>query len=283
MLFHIIISVVYILLQIWKRRLRMECDASFVTANEFPFSVEKGEWSCPSCDKVYECEIPCDCKEKSVPSVDSLKQDLNVCKLECDCALSGTVICGHNNPAKKYFKPKPKKSVAPLPPLRRNMSAQTEDTYSPEYKYRWCWIKIPYTVNGLDLVGGQTEYEGFEIVKESELYYKDFRTCLTEGLASNMLNSPHYINYLVVRERSLLEAAVSNLETRLATFKSWPFCMGQSKYDLASNGFIYTNVGDIVQCAFCSLRLKDGEPRDDVMTEHKKFSKNCSFIASLGC
>lgn len=50
---------------------------------------------------------------------------------------------------------------------------------------------------------------------------------------------------------------------------------------LAAAGFWYTKSEDIVRCAFCNVEVGRWEEGDDPMEEHKKWSKNCSFLKHM--
>jgi hypothetical protein len=51
-------------------------------------------------------------------------------------------------------------------------------------------------------------------------------------------------------------------EDRLQSFKQWPRQILPDKYNLARAGFIYTGVGDIVQCFGCGIRVSEWEKTD---------------------
>ena len=65
---------------------------------------------------------------------------------------------------------------------------------------------------------------------------------------------------------------------RLESFKHWPCQSIVQKEDLARNGFYYLGEGDRVQCVFCNVVLSSWEKGDNVITEHRRHSKNCLFV-----
>ena len=65
---------------------------------------------------------------------------------------------------------------------------------------------------------------------------------------------------------------------RLESFKHWPCQSIVGKEDLARNGFYYLGEGDRVQCVFCNVVLSSWEKGDNVITEHRRHSKNCPFV-----
>ena len=69
-------------------------------------------------------------------------------------------------------------------------------------------------------------------------------------------------------------------ENRLNTFidRSWPISLYQNEVTLAEAGFFYSGNGDIVICAFCGIHLYRWLPKDDPLTEHKKFNNICKFV-----
>ena len=70
-------------------------------------------------------------------------------------------------------------------------------------------------------------------------------------------------------------------ENRLNTFidRSWPISLYQNEVTLAEAGFFYSGNGDIVICAFCGIHLYRWLPKDDPLTEHKKFHNICKFVS----
>lgn len=69
---------------------------------------------------------------------------------------------------------------------------------------------------------------------------------------------------------------------RLETFKNWPHKGPALSPTLMSDlGFYYTNEADRVRCVFCGLELVEWGPNDDVMNEHKKYSRNCPLVRQL--
>ena len=135
-------------------------------------------------------------------------------------------------------------------------------------EYLWTWIKIPSKDNKetYDVCGSTSLYHNFNTVKESQIWFKDIGTCIEIGLENHCLSEYGYTNYLVVRERTLkstrttLGSNDSNYDKRLRSFKYWPVSLVQTKEALAQNVFSYTNIGDIVQCDFCHIKLKKLAP-----------------------
>jgi hypothetical protein len=50
---------------------------------------------------------------------------------------------------------------------------------------------------------------------------------------------------------------------------------------LVSAGFFYTNLGDVVRCAFCNVEVGRWEKGDDPMTDHLRWSPSCGFAKGL--
>lgn len=71
---------------------------------------------------------------------------------------------------------------------------------------------------------------------------------------------------------------LSNEKERLKTFELWPKTFINKK-DLASNGFFYLNITDIVQCYYCNIQLSNWQKYDIVLEEHKKYSSNCYIFS----
>ncbi|GFR32701.1 baculoviral IAP repeat-containing protein 7-A, partial [Trichonephila clavata] len=70
---------------------------------------------------------------------------------------------------------------------------------------------------------------------------------------------------------------MSDLKSRLLTFKGWPLIMLSAK-QLAEHGFYYTGISDIVTCFYCNISLGNWKINDDPLIEHKKFSPHCAYM-----
>lgn len=71
---------------------------------------------------------------------------------------------------------------------------------------------------------------------------------------------------------------LSKEEERLKTFEFWPKNFINTK-ELASNGFFYLNIRDIVQCYYCNVQIHNWHKDDKVSEEHKKYSSNCYIFS----
>ncbi|XP_062577389.1 death-associated inhibitor of apoptosis 2-like isoform X2 [Saccostrea cucullata] len=79
--------------------------------------------------------------------------------------------------------------------------------------------------------------------------------------------------------RSVLQTSdVNSYIDRLSTFTDWPRQMSQQPEELAAAGFVYTGVGDRVQCSFCGLQLHKWEPNETAFHEHLRWFPQCPFI-----
>ncbi|GFY43061.1 hypothetical protein TNIN_501002 [Trichonephila inaurata madagascariensis] len=70
---------------------------------------------------------------------------------------------------------------------------------------------------------------------------------------------------------------MSDLKSRLLTYKGWPLIMLSSK-QLAECGFYYSGVLDVVTCFYCNGSLGNWEINDDPMIEHEKFFPHCGYL-----
>ena len=61
---------------------------------------------------------------------------------------------------------------------------------------------------------------------------------------------------------------------RFDTFRSWPK-PEVSKVALASNGFFYKGVGDMVQCFTCGVKLTNWKEKDCIAADHFMHSPKC--------
>ncbi|NXI40276.1 BIR7B protein, partial [Galbula dea] len=76
----------------------------------------------------------------------------------------------------------------------------------------------------------------------------------------------------------LFEASMRNEARRLRTFQQWPGTSPVSPRDLVKAGFFFVGPSDDVQCFCCGGVLKDWEPGDCPVAEHRKFFPSCKFI-----
>ncbi|XP_047412909.1 baculoviral IAP repeat-containing protein 1 isoform X5 [Sciurus carolinensis] len=77
------------------------------------------------------------------------------------------------------------------------------------------------------------------------------------------------------------KARYQNEETRLESFKKWPFyARGTSPHALSTAGFVFTGKRDTVQCFSCGGCLGDWEEGDNPWKEHAKWFPKCEFLQS---
>jgi hypothetical protein len=50
---------------------------------------------------------------------------------------------------------------------------------------------------------------------------------------------------------------------------------------LAAAGFLFTNTGDVVRCAFCGVEVGQWEEGNDVFKDHLRWSPSCAFFKGL--
>ncbi|XP_013421896.1 baculoviral IAP repeat-containing protein 3-like [Lingula anatina] len=68
---------------------------------------------------------------------------------------------------------------------------------------------------------------------------------------------------------------------RLRTFAHWPISAHVRPHDLAKAGFFYTGNADSVQCAFCSGILRNWDPGDRPMQEHRHHFPTCLYALGV--
>lgn len=129
-------------------------------------------------------------------------------------------------------------------------------------------------------------------------FYKgpnDFVTCFYCGL-----NLGHWkrgdqpsLKHNKFMPKHLLSITMKMETHRLKSFDKWPLTYVKPK-DLAKNGFYYLYFKDLVQCAFCNLKLNDWKEGDCIKNRHphcklslknpkcyKKILKNAQCIICL--
>ncbi|OCU02363.1 hypothetical protein XELAEV_18008126mg [Xenopus laevis] len=79
-------------------------------------------------------------------------------------------------------------------------------------------------------------------------------------------------------QRDLQEYAAE--ESRLNSFKKWPFYARIKPLELSSAGFFFTGTRDTVQCFSCKGCLGNWEENDDPWKEHTKWFPECLFLRS---
>ncbi|KAK6631698.1 hypothetical protein RUM43_013762 [Polyplax serrata] len=87
------------------------------------------------------------------------------------------------------------------------------------------------------------------------------------------------------RTKSPMSALSKNFKresNRLRTFENWPVTFLRGS-DLAKNGFYFTNIDDVVKCAFCKTQIGFWEEGDDPIKDHTNLSPNCPFLKKEPC
>ncbi|XP_069468768.1 E3 ubiquitin-protein ligase XIAP isoform X2 [Ambystoma mexicanum] len=72
--------------------------------------------------------------------------------------------------------------------------------------------------------------------------------------------------------------AMCNEAARLASFISWPDYSPVKPKELAHAGLYYKGIADQVECFCCGGKLKNWEPGDRPLAEHKKHFPRCLFV-----
>jgi hypothetical protein len=70
-------------------------------------------------------------------------------------------------------------------------------------------------------------------------------------------------------------------ETRIESFKKWPFYFRQKPNDLAKAGFFYSGPADTVTCFQCNGCLANWEPNENPVQEHFRSFPKCEYISQL--
>lgn len=172
----------------------------------------------------------------------------------------------------------------------------------PEKKYRWKWIMVETTDEGLDVCGTlKPIHSHLDVVNDSLLWYSDIKKCIRDGLQNHRKSEYGFVNYMIIEQENIAVSPyqkpfpMSMLETdsdavypeirssstyarRLKSFSIWPESLVQKKEDLAQNGFVYAGIGDFVKCEFCKVRLSNWLVTDSVTAEHRKHSPFCPFL-----
>ncbi|XP_008176870.2 inhibitor of apoptosis protein-like isoform X2 [Chrysemys picta bellii] len=92
-----------------------------------------------------------------------------------------------------------------------------------------------------------------------------------EPVTSRAIEDPSHLR------PSFNNPAMSTEDARLCTFQTWPLTF-LSPTDLAKAGFYYTGPGDKVACFTCGGQLSNWEPKDNAMSEHRRYFPNCPFV-----
>jgi len=103
-----------------------------------------------------------------------------------------------------------------------------------------------------------------------------------QGGVVNLL--PHYSHHPAPHRPTSLSSSRSpnyrSEKERLESFAGFPSSTMDVR-QLAAAGFWYTKSVDIVRCAFCNVEVGRWEEGDNPIEEHKKWSKNCSFLKHM--
>ena len=72
-----------------------------------------------------------------------------------------------------------------------------------------------------------------------------------------------------------------NEQTRLDSFKKWPFSFVIKPSNLSKAGFFYAGPGDVVTCFQCNGTLANWDPKDDPVISHAQSFPKCAYIINL--
>ncbi|KAK3576353.1 hypothetical protein CHS0354_039290 [Potamilus streckersoni] len=68
---------------------------------------------------------------------------------------------------------------------------------------------------------------------------------------------------------------------RLLTFSKWPASITQKPEQVATAGFYYTGLNDVVRCFACDGGLKNWDPEDDPWIEHARWFPQCPYVQEV--
>uniref|UniRef100_A0A2C9LWZ6 RING-type domain-containing protein n=1 Tax=Biomphalaria glabrata TaxID=6526 RepID=A0A2C9LWZ6_BIOGL len=94
-------------------------------------------------------------------------------------------------------------------------------------------------------------------------------------LGKEQVNSPVY---KVISTPSHPEYIL--FQSRLDSYRVWPYSEILNPQRLASCGFYYTGDQDCVRCFQCGLGLRSWKPGDDVLAQHEKYRPTCPYLQS---
>lgn len=108
----------------------------------------------------------------------------------------------------------------------------------------------------------------------------------TEGLENtNRYASPPLAPNLMVRspyfpalDMSVREDQLCLMETRVASFRNWPYVLRHMVFAMSLTGFYYTNVGDAVRCYVCQFTVRDWTGVENPETRHAEVNENCPLL-----
>ena len=119
------------------------------------------------------------------------------------------------------------------------------------------------------------------ILKKSTKSFPNRLSCLHNALLSKPTHRLDHQVLLIINEgvNNTSTTPLSDFETRLATFKSWPPSIAIPPRTLAAAGFYYEGLADTVSCYSCGKSLKMWQPNDSPWFEHQRHSPLCAHLA----
>ncbi|XP_051878338.1 E3 ubiquitin-protein ligase XIAP-like isoform X2 [Pristis pectinata] len=152
-------------------------------------------------------------------------------------------------------------------------------------KHRQLFPTCPF-INGLR-VNEQVSNSSFPVVSRAEFAATESQWSTING--PSRLNSNHELSRDPVRSGSIEDMshlrprnpAMCSEAARLKTFTNWPSYGIVTPRELAKAGLYYIGKDDQVQCFCCGGFLKNWEPGDRTMSEHKRHFPMCSFVSGL--
>ena len=99
------------------------------------------------------------------------------------------------------------------------------------------------------------------------------------GHLSGMVDSPTHFAERVNNNDPTLLVEMKYERRRLATYSNWPRdVVNISPEALAQAGLFYLGLADRVKCPFCGGILRNWEPSDEPMREHRRNFPHCIFV-----
>ena len=124
-----------------------------------------------------------------------------------------------------------------------------------------------------------------ELVKEWSGVYANDADILKDVESYTRIFFPNQTNAVVISEcRNMVHPKYKTRSVREGTFaRCWPPSIPVKPDELAAAGFYYTGMGDKVSCFYCGISLMNWKRGDKAMTEHYKYSPNCSYAKLYDC
>ncbi|XP_022192307.2 death-associated inhibitor of apoptosis 1-like [Nilaparvata lugens] len=156
----------------------------------------------------------------------------------------------------------------------------------PTINHRHCPFIKKLPVGNVPLVSGEScgysDYSGYDTCGNNATHPYISHEDATVINIPKIINTGHSSMTIPLPDllvtKPPLHATYKTIESRLASFATWPISLKIKPSELSDAGFFYTGKGDMVICFYCDGALKDWMDVDIPWEEHARWFSKCHYV-----